>query len=228
MLVRFKILNSIKNNYLLKPSLFTTDSLKNKNEVNSEVYSILSNLKPSVRYLIDKKIFPYIFCQKFNNENTYIVHKKNLLLSLLVLKNHINFQYKLLTSIAGVDFLSSNFNKNFRFAVVYDLLSLKFKNRLRLKVFLNEISSISSSCSVFYNANWWEREVWDMYGIWFDKHPDLRRILTDYGFDGFPLRKDFPLSGYIDVSYSTDKRRIISEPLELTQEFRTFTFESQW
>jgi NADH/F420H2 dehydrogenase subunit C len=188
----------------------------------------LSKIRPSVRYLIDKKVFPYIFCQKFNNENTYIIHKKNLLLSLLVLKNHINFQYKVLSSIAGVDFLSTRFDKNFRFAVVYDLLSLKFKNRLRLKVFLNEISTISSSCSVYYNANWWEREVWDMYGIWFDKHPDLRRILTDYGFDGFPLRKDFPLSGYIDISYSADKRRIISEPLELTQEFRAFIFESQW
>lgn len=190
--------------------------------------NLLFKIQPTVRYSIEKKIFPYIFCQKFNNENTYIVHKKNLLLSLVVLKNHINFQYKILSSVAGVDFLSTQFVENFRFAVVYDLLSLKFKNRIRIKIFLNEISTISSTCSVFINANWWEREVWDMFGIWFDKHPDLRRILTDYGFDGFPLRKDFPLSGYIDVSYSPDKRRIISEPLELTQEFRAFTFESQW
>jgi NADH dehydrogenase (ubiquinone) Fe-S protein 3 len=224
MLFKSKIVNSSKK----KICFLTTDSSKNKNELNITIYNILSNVRPSVRYLIDKTVFPYIFCQKFNNENTYIIHKKNLLLSLLVLKNHINFQYKVLRSVSGVDFLSTQFDKNFRFAVVYDLLSIKFKNRLRLKVFLNEISTISSSCSVYYNANWWEREVWDMYGIWFDKHPDLRRILTDYGFDGFPLRKDFPLSGYIDVSYSADKRRIISEPLELTQEFRAFTFESQW
>jgi NADH dehydrogenase (ubiquinone) Fe-S protein 3 len=189
---------------------------------------ILLAVRSSTRYLNNKTPIPYIFCQKFNNEKTYIIHKKNLLLSLLIFKNHINFQYKILSSISGIDFLSTQFNKNFRFAVVYDLLSLKFKNRLRLKVFLNEISTISSSCSVYYNANWWEREIWDMYGIWFNKHPDLRRILTDYGFDGFPLRKDFPLSGYIDVSYSADKRRIISEPLELTQEFRAFIFESQW
>ena len=215
--------NNKKKNFILTINFST-----NKNKLNIKLYNILFKVRPSVKYLIDKKIFPYIFCQKFNNENTYIIHKKNLLLSLLVLKNHINFQYKVLSSISGLDFLSTQFDKNFRFAVVYDLLSIKFKNRLRLKVFLNEISTISSSCSVYYNANWWEREVWDMYGIWFDKHPDLRRILTDYGFDGFPLRKDFPLSGYIDVSYSADKRRIISEPLELTQEFRAFTFESQW
>ena len=227
MLVKFKMLKSIKINQV-KFCFLTTDSLVHKNELNKKLYNILSKIQPSVRYLMDKKIFPYIFCQKFNNENSYIIHKKNLLLSLLILKNHINFQYKVLSSVSGVDFLSTQFDKNFRFAVVYDLLSIKFKNRLRLKVFLNEISTISSSCSVYYNANWWEREVWDMYGIWFDKHPDLRRILTDYGFDGFPLRKDFPLSGYIDVSYSADKRRIISEPLELTQEFRAFTFESQW
>jgi|TARA_Y100000782_G_C10174338_1_gene261211 NADH dehydrogenase (ubiquinone) Fe-S protein 3 len=222
MLFKFKKLNSSKSNQF--KNSFSTSA----NELTIKLHNILSKVRPSVKYLIDKKIFPYIFCQKFNNENTYIIHKKNLLLSLLVLKNHINFQYKVLSSISGVDFLSTQFDKSFRFAVVYDLLTIKFKNRLRLKVFLNEISTISSSCSVYYNANWWEREVWDMYGIWFDKHPDLRRILTDYGFDGFPLRKDFPLSGYIDVSYSADKRRIISEPLELTQEFRAFTFESQW
>jgi NADH dehydrogenase (ubiquinone) Fe-S protein 3 len=221
------LFNSSKNNKI-KFCFLTTDSSTNKNELNIKMYNILLKVRPSVKYLIDKKVFPYIFCQKFNNENIYIIHKKNILFSLFILKNHINFQYKVLSSISGVDFLSTQFDKNFRFAVVYDLLSLKFKNRLRVKVFLNEISTISSSCSVYYNANWWEREIWDMYGIWFDKHPDLRRILTDYGFDGFPLRKDFPLSGYIDVSYSADKRRIISEPLELTQEFRAFTFESQW
>ena len=178
--------------------------------------------------LIDKKVFPYIFCQKFNNENTYIIHKKNLLLSLLVLNNHINFQYKLLTSVSGVDFLSTQFDKNFRFAVVYDLLSLKFKNRLRLKVFLNEISTISSSCAVYYNANWWEREIWDMYGVYFTQHNDLRRILTDYGFEGHPLRKDFPLNGYISVRYDDVNKIVVCEPTELTQEFRTFNFQTPW
>ena len=228
MVIKFLVRNSIKKKISVKCCFLTTKTLKNNNKLNVKIGNILSKIEPHGQYLIDKKIFPYIFCQKFNNENIYIIHKKNLILSLLILKNHINFQYKLLTSISGVDFLSTEFGTNFRFAIAYDLLSIKFKNRLRLKVFLNEINTIPSSCSVFYNANWWEREVWDMYGIWFDKHPDLRRILTDYGFDGFPLRKDFPLSGYIDISYSADKRRLISEPLELSQEFRVFTFENQW
>lgn len=206
----------------------TTKALSSMNGGNTKLYNILCQIRPAGQYVGNNKFLPYIFCQKFNNEMIYIIHKKNLIISLLILKHHINFQYKVLSSIAGLDFLSTQFAKTFRFAVVYDLLSIKFKNRLRLKIFLNEISTLSSSCCVYYNANWWEREIWDMYGIWFNKHPDLRRILTDYGFDGFPLRKDFPLSGYIDVSYSTDKRRIISEPLELTQEFRAFTFESHW
>lgn len=201
---------------------------KNIKDLNLKLCTILFKINPFSQNIMKKKIFPYILYQNLKNENIYIIHKKDILLSFLVLKNHINFQYKVLSCISGVDFLSTKFGKNFRFAVVYDLLSLKFKNRIRIKIFLNSVNTILSSCKVYYNANWWEREVWDMYGIWFDKHPDLRRILTDYGFDGFPLRKDFPLSGYIDISYNSDKRRIIFEPLELTQEFRVFTFENQW
>jgi NADH:ubiquinone oxidoreductase subunit C len=123
-----------------------------------------------------------------------------------------------------VDFLT----KNYRFSVVYDLLSLTYNSRLRLKVFTNELQSLPSSVKIFINANWWEREIWDLYGIYFDQHPDLRRILTDYGFEGHPLRKDFPLSGYIEVRYDDNKKRIVVEPLELTQEARSFTFESPW
>lgn len=188
---------------------------------------ILAKLTPTVT-LFSLKTFPYIFYSRFNQEYTYTVRKENIITSLFILKKHINFQYKILTSISGVDFLTTAFQKNFRFSVVYELLSLKFKNRLRVKVFLNEISTINSAFSVYCNANWWEREVWDMFGIWFEKHPDLRRILTDYGFDGFPLRKDFPLSGYLDICYSVNKRRIIFQPLELTQEFRSFSFENAW
>ena len=112
--------------------------------------------------------------------------------------------------------------------MVYDLLSLTYNSRLRLKVFTNELQSLPSSVKIFINANWWEREIWDLYGIYFDQHPDLRRILTDYGFEGHPLRKDFPLSGYIEVRYDDNKKRIVVEPLELTQEARSFTFESPW
>jgi NADH-quinone oxidoreductase subunit C len=130
----------------------------------------------------------------------------------------------MLTCISGVDFL----DKTYRFCVVYDLLSLTYNSRLRVKVFVNEITSVPSSVNVFINANWWEREIWDLYGIYFDKHPDLRRILTDYGFEGHPMRKDFPLSGYVEVRYSESKKRVVVEPLELTQEFRSFTFQTPW
>ena len=87
---------------------------------------------------------------------------------------------------------------------------------------------MDSTVDIFYNANWWEREIWDLYGIYFNKHPDLRRILTDYGFEGYPMRKDFPLSGYVELRYSQNKKRIIVEPLELTQDFRYFNFETPW
>jgi NADH:ubiquinone oxidoreductase subunit C len=130
----------------------------------------------------------------------------------------------LLTCISGVDFLG----KEYRFSVVYDLLSLTFNSRLRVKVFVNEITSVPSSMEVFINANWWEREVWDLYGVYFDKHTDLRRILSDYGFEGHPMRKDFPLSGFVEFRFDESKKRIVGEPIELTQEFRSFTFEKPW
>jgi NADH:ubiquinone oxidoreductase subunit C len=95
-------------------------------------------------------------------------------------------------------------------------------------VFVNEITSVPSIVNIFINADWWEREVWDMYGIYFDNHPDLRRILTDYGFESHPMRKDFPLSGYVEFRYDENKKRVIGEPIELTQEFRTFNFEMPW
>jgi NADH/F420H2 dehydrogenase subunit C len=127
----------------------------------------------------------------------------------------------MLSCISGVDFLG----KDYRFSVVYDLLSLTFNTRLRVKVFVNEVTSVPSCVDTFINANWWEREVWDMYGIYFDKHPDLRRILTDYGFEGHPLRKDFPLSGYVEFRYDEAKKRVSGEPVELAQEFRSFSYE---
>ena len=171
-----------------------------------------------------KTVIPVLSFYSLKKENTVVVLNSNLLFCLTFLKNNIGYQYKLLSCVSGVDFLL----KKYRFAVIYDLLSLTYNSRLRLKIFVNEITLVPSSVSVFINANWWEREIWDLFGIYFDKHPDLRRILTDYGFEGYPLRKDFPLSGYIEVKYDENKKRIVTEPVELSQEFRTFNFKTPW
>jgi NADH/F420H2 dehydrogenase subunit C len=169
-------------------------------------------------------LLPLFKCQLIQDEIIIFISHTNLLLTLNILKNHFSFLYNLLTCISGVDFLG----KRYRFCVVYELLSLTYNSRLKVKVLLNEITSISSIINIFINSNWWEREIWDLYGIYFNNHPDLRRILTDYGFEGHPLRKDFPLSGYIELRYNENKKRIIIEALELTQEFRVFNFETPW
>jgi NADH dehydrogenase (ubiquinone) Fe-S protein 3 len=171
-----------------------------------------------------RKILPALVYQRLNDEITIVVSVDKLKFSLNVLKNHVGYQYHLLSCVSGVDFLG----KSYRFSVVYDLLSLTYSSRIRVKVFVNEITPVPSCVEIFVNANWWEREIWDMYGIYFDNHPDLRRILTDYGFEGYPMRKDFPLSGFVELRYNETKKRIVVEPVELTQEFRSFTFEIPW
>lgn len=115
-----------------------------------------------------------------------------------------------------------------RFEVVYILLSLKRNQRIKVKVATDEDTPVASAVSVFSAANWYERETWDMYGVFFDGHPDLRRILTDYGFEGHPFRKDFPLTGYVEVRYDEDQKRVVYEPVKLTQDFRSFDFLSPW
>jgi NADH dehydrogenase (ubiquinone) Fe-S protein 3 len=115
-----------------------------------------------------------------------------------------------------------------RFEVVYNLLSLTHNSRIRVKTYTDEVKPVPSSCEVYPGNNWFEREAYDMYGIYFQNHPDLRRILTDYGFEGYPLRKDFPLTGYSEVRYDEEKKRIVYEPLELAQAFRYFDYQSPW
>lgn len=170
------------------------------------------------------KVVPVVLCSQFKDESSVVLSNTQLVFSLNCLKLHTNYQYSLLSCISGVDFV----NSKYRFGVVYDLLSLTFNSRLRVKIFVNEITSVDSVYAVYTNSNWWEREIWDMYGVYFNKHPDLRRILTDYGFEGYPMRKDFPLSGYVEVRYDQQKRRIVLESVELTQEFRLFTLDSSW
>lgn len=143
---------------------------------------------------------------------------------LTFLRDTESLQFSQVMDICGVDYLG----KDPRFEVVYNLLSLVNHQRLRVKVQIDEGVPVPSVTSVYSCANWWEREVFDMYGIPFDNHPDLRRILTDYGFEGYPLRKDFPLTGYVEVRYDEEQKRVVYEPVNLPQAFRTFDFESPW
>jgi len=132
--------------------------------------------------------------------------------------------FKILVDICGVDWPE----RPKRFDVVYHLLSLTGNQRLRLHVHVAEDEAVPSVVGVYPAANWFERETYDMYGIAFSDHPDLRRILTDYGFSGFPLRKDFPLTGYTEVRYDDDLKRVVYQPVQLVQEFRDFDFMSPW
>jgi NADH-quinone oxidoreductase subunit C len=132
--------------------------------------------------------------------------------------------FQMLCDICGVDFP----DRPLRFDVVYNLLSLKHNLRIRLKVSTDEESAVPSATAVYSAAGWFEREAWDLYGIYFADHPDLRRLLTDYGFEGHPLRKDFPLTGYVELRYDADQKRVVYEKVRLKQEFRSFDFLSPW
>jgi len=133
-------------------------------------------------------------------------------------------RFEVLIDICGVDWPS----RENRFDVVYHLLSTRVNQRIRIKIEANDVDPVPSAIEVFPAADWFEREAYDMYGILFSGHPDLRRLLTDYGFQGYPLRKDFPLTGYVEVRYDDEKKQVVYEPVNLNQEFRDFDFESPW
>ncbi|GBF90864.1 NADH dehydrogenase subunit 9, mitochondrial [Raphidocelis subcapitata] len=159
-----------------------------------------------------------------HNELTLYSDPDSLVPLIRFLRDHVNTQFKCLIDITAVDFPE----RPARFEVVYHLLSPRWNNRIRVKVCVDEVTPVPTICNLYPAANWFERETWDMFGVFFRDHPDMRRILTDYGFTGHPLRKDFPLSGYTEVRYDYAKKRVVSEPLELSQEFRYFDFQSPW
>ena len=140
------------------------------------------------------------------------------------LRDDPQFLFEQMIDVCGVDYP----DRPQRFEVVYSLLSVSLNRRLRVKVATDEDTPVPSVVSVYPSANWFERETWDLYGVFFADHPDLRRIVTDYGFEGHPLRKDFPLTGYVELRYDPDLRRVVYEPVKLTQDFRTFDFTSPW
>ncbi|MFN3232689.1 MAG: NADH-quinone oxidoreductase subunit C [Alphaproteobacteria bacterium] len=140
------------------------------------------------------------------------------------LRDDSHCQFKVLVDLCGADYPE----RPLRFDVVYHLLSLTLNQRVRVKLQTDEDTPVPSVRDVYRSADWYERECWDLFGVMFSDHPDLRRLLTDYGFQGFPLRKDFPLTGYVEVRYSEEHKRVVYEPVKLVQEFRSFDFMSPW
>lgn len=163
-------------------------------------------------------------CEINLGELAISVQPASLLEVLSFIKDHPLFRFTQLIDVCGVDYLG----RFPRFDVVYNLLSLTQNQRIRVKVGAAEGESVPSLCSLFSSAGWFEREAFDLFGITFAGHPDLRRILTDYGFEGHPLRKDFPLTGYVEVRYDLEQKKVVYEPVNLPQEFRTFDFLSPW
>ena len=162
---------------------------------------------------------------KIKHNQLYVtINSEDLLDVILMLKTNKNIKFKQLIDITAVDYPENQK----RFKIVYLLLSHEFNQRIILNYFISENEKISSLTKIFPSANWMEREVFDMYGIKFNDHPDMRRILTDYGFEGHPLRKDFPLTGHNEVRYSEDKKKVIYEPVKLEQNYRNFDYESPW
>lgn len=157
-------------------------------------------------------------------ELTIVVPREQIVPVLTYLRDNGRCQFEVLIDICGVDYPA----RERRFDVVYHLLSVRQNQRVRVSLETDETTPVPSVIGVFPAANWYEREAYDMYGMPFSGHPDLRRLLTDYGFEGHPLRKDFPLSGYVEVRYDDEQKRVVYEKVRLTQEFRNFDFESPW
>ena len=217
-----------------KPTVRTQDLVKRKQLTEFGIY--LAECLPK-------------FVQKiqltFGDELEVLIAPEGVVPVIQFLKDNHSSQFTNLIDICGVDVPT----RQYRFEVVYHLLSLRYNSRIRVKTYTDELTPIDSICGIFKGANWYEREVWDMFGVFFLNHPDMRRILTDYGFEGHPFRKDFPLSGYTEVllefnlfqfliivlkllsfkvRYDDEVKRVVIEPLEMTQEFRKFDLQSPW
>ena len=184
----------------------------------------MKNLK-NLEKIINSQLNTKIIETHINHNQLYVqINKDDLVDVSLFIKTNNETKFRQLIDITVVDYPE----KIKRFKVVYLFLSHEFNQRIILYYNINENEVISSLTNVFPSANWMEREVFDMYGVIFKDHPDLRRILTDYGFEGHPLRKDFPLTGHNEVRYSEDDKKVIYEPVKLEQNYRNFDYESPW
>lgn len=178
---------------------------------------MLATIEPVIdEVLVEKKIA--------FDELTLTVQAGSIVRVLTYLRDEPSLMFKELVDLCGVDYPS----RERRFDVVYHLLSLHHNQRIRVKVETDELTPVPSVVGVFPTAGWFEREAWDMYGIMFSDHPDLRRLLTDYGFEGHPLRKDFPMTGYVEMRYDEAQKRVVYEPVKLRQDFRNWDFLSPW
>ena len=189
--------------------------LKNLNLINLLVYNkFLIKLLPNV-----------IISSSIKKNNIYLVlNKKDIFFLVSFLKFSFFCKFNNFISISCTDYID---NKN-RFELFYNLLSNKYNFRIFLKLYCNELDSVISISNIFKGSGWYEREVWDMFGVFFSFNKNLRRILTDYGFIGYPFRKDFPQTGFFEIRYDDEKKYIVSESLELAQEFRNFQFHKPW
>ena len=186
----------------------------NKNNTLKIISSVLDTVVDENDYNLEFKNGLYLL-----NINQFMLMKV-----VKILKENEKLKLNQFIDLTAVDYP----NKENRFEMIYILLSVKFNFRIIIKFFINENASVDSITNLFPAANWYEREVWDLFGIAFNNHPDLRRLLTDYGFIGHPLRKDFPLSGNVEVKYDLNEKKVVYEPIKLTQSFREFEFESPW
>ena len=184
----------------------------------------MSNLK-DLEKKINSELTTKIKSSEIKHEQIYItINSEDLLNVISLLKTNKNTKFRQLIDITAVDYPENQE----RFKIVYLLLSHELNQRIVLSYYISENQKIPSLTKIYPSANWMEREIFDMYGIKFKNHPDLRRILTDYDFEGYPLRKDFPLTGHKEVRYSEDKKKVIYEKVKLEQDYRNFDFESPW
>eukprot|EP00835_Amoeboradix_gromovi_P006630 NODE_821_length_3913_cov_1.262716.p1 type:complete len:235 gc:universal NODE_821_length_3913_cov_1.262716:1290-586(-) len=192
------------------PKMRKAVELPQSNEPLSKYADYLINCLPVQSY------------ELWKDELVLNVHRDNLVDVMHFLKYHQQFKH--LLDVIGIDYP----DKEERFKLVYPLLSVHFNSRIQIATTATEVDMVPSITGIFKSANWFEREAYDMYGVIFSNHPDLRRILTDYGFVGYPLRKDFPLSGYTEVRYDEDRKMVVEEPLKMAQEHRNFEYSSAW
>jgi NADH-quinone oxidoreductase subunit C len=183
----------------------------------STLEDMLATIEPVLEEVLVERQIAY-------DELTIVVASGAIPRVLTFLRDEPSLLFKELVDLCGVDYPE----RERRFDVVYHLLSMHHNQRIRVKVETDEATPVPSVVSVFPTANWFEREAWDMYGILFSDHPDLRRLLTDYGFEGHPLRKDFPMTGYVELRYDEEQKRVVYEPVKLRQDLRSWDFLSPW